>query len=719
MSSVLTPSSAGNSHRPMLVEDKDSTGTDCLQYRNHMLQWVSRISKCSDQRMTCVNCISTVIRIDSRGHILRPLKRSERQVLAGDCRCTFSPGSNVSILFLSTKGNEEDSDYSNMLQERVSASHFHGNVVLVCSSSAEATAAEQHHHTLHGRHRPGVHSNDWISNSILDLTASLCHNRCLEDCYIGPHALVHHSHVAGDKQDGRAPFYACLSVTVGAESGGGRNLRLSSNSDMMEVCQQLKGHRNGERGVADSVDHSHLSLICRESQVLDSSIDGCVLFPKSLSKTSTITRGVLYPHTVVQNAVARNVFLQWNASITDYSVVSDALLCEQAHAGPHSVCSNSVLGPDVHVSCGEVHASVIGPNTNAHHQSLVIGVLWPLGRGNVGYGANVGSNHTGRIPDQETVAGEGTFWGLSTVIKFPVNLAEAPYSVIAAGTSMGPQRVRMPFSLIVEGNGRSAKNSILPGWLLKSSPYTLARSEQKFATRRKARRHKYTGWKILRPETINLCVTARQALIDASRKRAPVYRGKDIPELGDNELSEKGRVSGIEAYTDCIQRYALQGLLSYLENLPSWSRKNLQHELQTAAESEHIPTRNPSKGNPKWGAFPWEVDSSFEWEYQLSLLRHEFPIYHKRSILVWISDLLQKLVILEDRYAQQIRSSKARDDVRGEQTIPGYKDCHVAAENDPVVVRALGLAQDTQNKVAALLHKLKADENGSMMSSRL
>lgn len=31
--------------------------------------------------------------------------------------------------------------------------------------------------------------------------------------------------------------------------------------------------------------------------------------------------------------------------------------------------------------------------------------LWPEGRGNVAYGANVGSNHTGKLADQEAVPG--------------------------------------------------------------------------------------------------------------------------------------------------------------------------------------------------------------------------------------------------------------------------------------------------------------------------
>ena len=45
---------------------------------------------------------------------------------------------------------------------------------------------------------------------------------------------------------------------------------------------------------------------------------------------------------------------------------------------------------------GECLHCLVGPFVGFHHQSLLIATIWPLGRGNVGYGANVGSNHTSR-----------------------------------------------------------------------------------------------------------------------------------------------------------------------------------------------------------------------------------------------------------------------------------------------------------------------------------
>lgn len=58
--------------------------------------------------------------------------------------------------------------------------------------------------------------------------------------------------------------------------------------------------------------------------------------------------------------------------------------------------TESILGPDSGVASGECLHSLVGPFVGFHHQALLIATIWPLGRGNVGYGANVGSNHTSR-----------------------------------------------------------------------------------------------------------------------------------------------------------------------------------------------------------------------------------------------------------------------------------------------------------------------------------
>lgn len=344
-----------------------------------------------------------------------------------------------------------------------------------------------------------------------------------------------------------------------------------------------------------------------------------------------------------------------------------------------------------------MHCTVFGPNANSHHQSLLIGILWPLGRGNVGYGSNVGSNHTGRIPDQETSVGEGTFWGLGCVIKFPVDMTSAPYTIIAAGVQLPPQRIKLPFSLITDGPG--GMNQLTPGWLLQYSPYTVARSEVKFANRRTAKRHDfYTGWKILRPGIMDLLLEARNALLNAGQQMAgeskkKVYKtDKSIPGLGANQLTEKGRQIGIAAYTDAIQRYALRGLLDRLVYLVKDGKKSLSlndalthvglEGVSGGVDSGSIVPSN--KSAVKWPVLPWNEESHTNvgalWNHQHSVLLHELS-----SILpdgegnnAVLSQLLRKCIALEEDHAKRVYKSKSRDDVRGQNTVPGYKDVHIA-----------------------------------------
>jgi hypothetical protein len=153
------------------------------------------------------------------------------------------------------------------------------------------------------------------------------------------------------------------------------------------------------------------------------------------------------------------------------------------------VC-NSILAPDTSIAGGECHRSLVGPFIGFHHHSLLIASLWPLGRGNIGYGAKVGANHTGRVNDQECWPGEGCFFGLGCSLKFPINLLGSPYSIIAPDTSLTPQSIRFPFSLICPFTpilASSAKcfsnNSFLPidasiikpAWILYGNSYMLER----------------------------------------------------------------------------------------------------------------------------------------------------------------------------------------------------------------------------------------------------
>ncbi len=338
----------------------------------------------------------------------------------------------------------------------------------------------------------------------------------------------------------------------------------------------------------------------------------------------------------------------------------------------------------------------------------------------------MGSNHTGRIPDQETSVGEGTFWGLGCVIKFPVDLTCAPYSIIAAGVQLPPQRVQLPFSLITDGPG--GMNQLTPGWLLHYSPYTIARSEVKFANRRTAKRHDfYTGWKILREGVMDMLVDARDALLFPKVPLAKVFKGeKAIAGLGANQLTEKGRQIGIQAYTDAIQRYALRGLLQRLVDLC-----HLQKGLTLADALYHVGLDGGVKTSQSksavgvakevsWPTLPWNEASHTNpealWKHQHSILMKEIPsIVRNGDGNDTLSQLLQKCITLENDHATRVYKSKSRDDVRGAATVPGYKDVHIAAEKDSVVLAAKEEADKVRKEVILVEEAL----GGTSLRSRL
>ncbi|GAX23354.1 hypothetical protein FisN_15Lh069 [Fistulifera solaris] len=543
---------------------------------------------------------------------------------------------------------------------------------------------------------PGLHSNLLISNSIIDLRAKVYRNTSICNTYIGPFATIIN---CGTIDWSSNDHLGLMTITVGAERGGGRPITVHPEVDMPDVVQQMKA--SALHTTTHPSGMIHMNIVDKHALVRDTpTLQSIYLHPHaSIQGATSISNAILLPQAkIASGSTVHNVMLQWNASIVDHSSVTDTLLMEEAQAGPHSLVVSTILGPDVHVSAGEVHASIVGPNTNAHHQSLLIGCLWPLGRGNVGYGANVGSNHTGRLPDQECTAGEGVFWGLSTAIKFPVDLSSAPYTLVAAGTTLSPQRVTMPFSLIVaSGEG----NDILPGWLLRSSPYTLARNEAKYATRRKAQRHwDYTGWKILRAETLSLCWHARQALLSPASSGS-IYSETEIPGLGANRLSEKGRLAGVEAYTNCIQMFALRGLWRFL--VDSGLRRNGTNLWELELASSIMPPELVNTSNVEWPPCPWETTVD-DWTIQRFFLQTEFPLDDLISENEWLENHLRTLIQLEQDYAHRVYQSKRRDDQRGVQIVPGYKQAHDRAEDDAAIADVKAYAIQVEEAILRWLN---------------
>jgi len=337
----------------------------------------------------------------------------------------------------------------------------------------------------------------------------------------------------------------------------------------------------------------------------------------------------------------KDSIFQWGAEVESAAQVSQSILLEHSGAERQALVTESLIGPNSTVGGGEVTACFLGPFVGFHHQSLLIAAWWPEGRGNIGYGANIGSNHTSRSPDQELWAGEGTFFGLATAVKYPSNFHDAPYSILASGVVTLPQRLGLPFSLIIDEPldtpDTRGLNRVIPGWVLKENVYLLLRNETKFLQRNRAQRHVF-DLRIFRPEIVEKLWKARVALANIEGK--PVYTKVDLGAIGKNYMLEEDRKDALEVYREFL-KYAALKLFA-------------EQELDGVAV------------DPEWlrGLFRRLNLDYFSTAQNLAL-------YLAEEQHLWNASL----------------RAKEKDDRRGAQIIPDYEAFHRPAEEDGFLLR--------------------------------
>jgi len=377
------------------------------------------------------------------------------------------------------------------------------------------------------------------------------------------------------------------------------------------------------------------------------------------------------PVVVEDGSIVKRSLLQWNSCVTSQSLVEMSLLCEASVAERHAKISQSVIGLNTSIGEGEVTSSLLGPFVGMHHQSLLISVFWPEGKGNVGSGCQCGSNHTSREPDQEFWPGEGMFLGLGVNVKFPGCFTQAPYTIIATGITLPPQRVEFPFSLILQPVEQPKDfsedlNEIIPAWVLSDNLFVLARNERKFIARDRAKSGKFEH-RVIRRETVELMKTARKRLQETSDR--DYYTENEIPGLGRNLLAEYSRGPAVEAYTFHISLYALEGFFERCERL----------------------------GEVPDGILTSPSDDT-EWEHQRLILQEEELGSNPRALIESYTDSLHQMAL-------RVEESKSRDDTRGKRIIPDYTDHHVPADSNPLVLQFRNELTAIETAATRLLEK--------------
>ncbi|MBN1758512.1 MAG: DUF4954 family protein [Chitinispirillaceae bacterium] len=531
----------------------------------------------------------------------------------------------------------------------------------------------------------GIHDSI-IINSIIGSNCCLWNARSVCNYFIDEKTVLYNTGSIVCSTD--SAFGNGTTITLGMETGGREvpaygDLTLSAAAAIADAPHRSEAFRlsiepylklcSTAFGIIGSGAH-----ICNCPSITDSFIGEAVRCDNVTGiQNSTIAGSSDEPTVIRDGALIRDSIVQWGCRIDSMAIVERSVCTEHSHVERHAKVTDSIIGPNTGIAEGEVTASLVGPFVGFHHQSLLIGALWPEGKGNVAYGANVGSNHTAKAPDQEIYCGEGLFFGLGVSIKFPADFSQAPYSIIATGVTTLPQKMSFPFSLINSPSERYdgvplSSNELFPGWVLSDNLYMVYRNETKFTERNMAHRMEITA-EITRPEIIDLLVDARERLRGAVTGKN-IYTEKELHGIGKNFITRSNLEKAVATYSRRIEFYCLNGLFRRL--LAQGGTPGLELLLST-----------PDDDTPRW--------------------RHERMLFINEGFgnrsLEENFDRLKELVNLD---VKDVLQSKGKDDLRGIKIMDDYTTVHGSAADDPLVKQVTEICRMKLKKIAEVQSRL-------------
>ena len=417
-------------------------------------------------------------------------------------------------------------------------------------------------------------SNCIIGNALVYKVAML------SNVFVRSSAVLHN--VGSMVSSGKINYMIGSSITVGNEMGG-RSVRVFPDitPDLVDVQLFHKAEPEVEASFDEQLQQFRTETalpfgvvgkgaVVSNTNIVRNSWIGAHARIEGASKIrNTVILSSLEESThVYDSVIIENSNLQMGVKVHTGAEVQGSVLMSRVKVGSKAIVKSSILAPCCHVEEGEVNSSYMGPMTQMHHHSLLIAALWPEGCGNLGYGANVGSNHTGRMPDQEVMPGRGMFFGLGVNVKFPANFRESPFTIIASGITTLPQRLKFPFSLIRPGDpqlmGVPARlNEIVPAWNYKRNAYALDRNFYKYSQRGKGV-VSAAFCSLFSPDIVRYVHDAWMRLqVEQVRD---VYTREHIDGLGENFMRERVRQDALQAYGEYLERYVLDSIIALVEN---------------------------------------------------------------------------------------------------------------------------------------------------------
>ncbi|OQX28726.1 MAG: hypothetical protein B0D92_07440 [Spirochaeta sp. LUC14_002_19_P3] len=142
--------------------------------------------------------------------------------------------------------------------------------------------------------------------------------------------------------------------------------------------------------------------------------------------------------------------------------------------------TDSVLGPNSRISCGEVRCSLLFYTHSQPHKSSFLCAAVIKGMSNLAAAAAIGSNHNSRVGDGEISAERGFWPGLG--VSLVHNSRFAAFTLIAKGAYPAQLDIPLPFCLLSNSpDGKELR--VMPGYWFQYNLYGLARDCAKTAAR--------------------------------------------------------------------------------------------------------------------------------------------------------------------------------------------------------------------------------------------
>jgi ADP-glucose pyrophosphorylase len=134
-----------------------------------------------------------------------------------------------------------------------------------------------------------------------------------------------------------------------------------------------------------------MTIICDDVELIScTSIRNCFIGSYSNVRDSNLSSSTALAQCEISSAHLVDAVLHQSCKVLTGAQLNGVLMFPNSSVTSQAKVHSSVLGPDCEVSIGECHHSLLGPLVGFHHQALLIAASWPMGRGNIAYGAKIG-----------------------------------------------------------------------------------------------------------------------------------------------------------------------------------------------------------------------------------------------------------------------------------------------------------------------------------------